>query len=168
MIVRKSLLAQGLLHSRTPSILNWNLHADSQPIASIYNTPAVWPIYMHGLVLKYYIRQGGMSWLQARTARRMRAIYRLIDESNGYYYNGVAPSQRSTMSVPILIGGDSAHRRRDLEKKFVVEATKQGLIQLFGHPVRGGLRVTLYHGISDSSVDALVRFMHHFRDQNSV
>ncbi len=35
--------------------------------------------------------------------------------------------------------------------------------QLFGHPSRGGLRVTLYNGIPDEAVERLVEFMRAFQ-----
>jgi phosphoserine aminotransferase len=59
-------------------------------------------------------------------------------------------------------------RREDVEKKFVSEAASQGMIQLFGHPVRGGLRVTLYHGVTDEAVNALVKFMRRFRQEHAA
>lgn len=46
-IVRRDLLNKA--QKRTPSILDWTAHAQTQPIPSIYNTPAVWNIYMHQL-----------------------------------------------------------------------------------------------------------------------
>jgi phosphoserine aminotransferase len=49
-IVRKDLLQKA--QKRTPAILDWTAHAQTQPIPSIYNTPAVWNIYMHQLSKK--------------------------------------------------------------------------------------------------------------------
>ncbi len=36
-------------------------------------------------------------------------------------------------------------------------------MQLFGHPSRGGLRITLYNGIPDEAVEHLVAFMQAFQ-----
>lgn len=41
-----------------------------------------------------------------------------------------------------------------------------GLYQLFGHPLMGGLRITLYNGVSDESVDAVIEFMKKFAQEN--
>jgi phosphoserine aminotransferase len=50
-----------------------------------------------------------------------------------------------------------------LEAEFLKEAEKQKMFQLFGHPLFGGLRVTLYNGIPCQAVDTLAQFMHSFQ-----
>jgi hypothetical protein len=41
--------------------------------------------------------------------------------------------------------------------------TRAPPLQLFGHPSRGGLRITLYNGIPDEAVEHLVAFMQAFQ-----
>lgn len=160
---------RGLLSSSTtsrqdiPSVLNWGAHYRTQPIGSIYNTPPVWSIYMHGLMMQHYQQIGGMPQLHKRALRRAATVYNLID--GAFYRNPVEEPYRSRMSIPFTIYR-RGERSTDLEKLFVSTATSQGLIQLFGHPVRGGLRVTLYHGVPDEAVDALHAFMIKFRKQH--
>ena len=72
------------------------------------------------------------------------------------------------MSVPMRIGGETAATaRRDLEERFAREAAAAGLLQLFGHPVKGGLRVTLYNGVRDESVALVADFMRAYARANS-
>ena len=52
---------------------------------------------------------------------------------------------------------------RQLEDAFVAESTAAGLLQLFGHPLMGGLRVCIYNGLPDEAIDALLHFMAAFR-----
>lgn len=47
-----------------------------------------------------------------------------------------------------------------------MEAKAAGLLQLFGHKVKGGLRVTLYNGVNDDSVDLVAEFMRQFAAAN--
>lgn len=59
-------------------------------------------------------------------------------------------------------GGNKA-----LEDLFVKESTQAELLQLFGHPLLGGLRVCIYNGLPDEAVAALLIFMEDFRKRHS-
>ena len=48
---------------------------------------------------------------------------------------------------------------KDLELKFVDEAAELGMLQLFGHPVKGGLRVTMYCHIETAALMRVAAFM---------
>ena len=52
-----------------------------------------------------------------------------------------------------------------LEKKFVAQAHKQGLIELKGHRLVGGCRASLYNAMPVEGVKELIRFMEGFRRQ---
>jgi phosphoserine aminotransferase len=54
----------------------------------------------------------------------------------------------------------------EMEKEFCRAAEEQGIYQLFGHPLMGGLRITLYNGITDDAVDAVLKFMKKFQKEN--
>ena len=54
-------------------------------------------------------------------------------------------------------GGD-----KQLEDLFVKESTEAGLLQLFGHPLLGGLRVCIYNGLPDEAISELLVFMSAF------
>lgn len=45
---------------------------------------------------------------------------------------------------------------------FVTESTAAGLLQLFGHPLLGGLRVCIYNGLPDEAISELLVFMNAF------
>ena len=123
---------------------------------------------MHGLVLEHYAESGGLEFYEQRSIRRAQAIYTIIDSSEGYFYSQVInKAHRSRMNIPLTIGNEET-RRKDLEEKFVKESMEQNMVQLFGHPVSGGLRVTLYNGIEDSSIDKLVVFMNDFMNNNPL
>ena len=48
--------------------------------------------------------------------------------------------------------------------QFVQQAASEaGCHYLFGHPVKGGVRVTMYAGQTDAAIDAVVAFMETFR-----
>lgn len=131
-IVRRDLLARA--QPRCPSILSWKAHAETKPIPNIYNTPPVINLWLHELTLAHYEKLGGMAVLAPTVQRRKDLVYGAIDGS-GFYHMPVSRECRSAMSVSMTIVLNGK-RREDLEKLFVEESTKQGMIQLFGHPVK--------------------------------
>ena len=54
---------------------------------------------------------------------RWQVLYSAIENSAGFYHSPVARANRSNMNVPFTIP-----RSQDLEKQFIAEATKQGLV----------------------------------------
>jgi phosphoserine aminotransferase len=122
-------------------------------------------LWLHELTMEHYQNLGGLDVLARNVQRRKDLVYAEIDGSD-FYHMPVNKAHRSAMSiaVDVVVRGE---KREDLAKRFVSEASSEGMIQLFGHPVRGGLRVTLYHGVTDEAVDALVKFMRSFRLENA-
>jgi phosphoserine aminotransferase len=183
-VIRKDLLLLPA-HPLCPSVLNYNKMASSTPIPNIYNTPPTFLIYMMSslrvltcfqfaqlsnnfasadLVLEDCKKKGGVEGAQSRAIKRSSMLYEIIDKSGGFYMNNVEPEFRSRMNIPLRIrGGD-----KELEAKFVKEAEKEGLFQLYGHPLFGGLRITLYNGVPDDAVHKLAQFMKDFHASNST
>lgn len=158
-IIREDLL--GMESSICPSVLSYSKMASSKPIPSIYNTPPTFLIYMVDLVLLDNMNSGGIRFLEKRAIQRSGQIYSIVDESNGFYKAKCQDHvYRSRMNVPFRIGAGEGDK--EMEALFCTEADKRGLLQLFCHPLFPGCRVTLYNGIPDSAVDALVDFMIEF------
>jgi len=89
-------------------------------------------------------------------------LYHYIDNSEGYYSNGVNIKYRSRMNIPFRVKSDDA-----LEKKFIAESAKEGLLDLAGHRSVGGCRASLYNAMSMEGVEALIAFMNKFRAENA-
>ena len=126
---------------------------------SIYNTPNTFGIYCVQKITGDLLAKGGMPVCAARAARRSSLIYNAVDESDGFYSNSVPANQRSHTAVPFHINGGNA----ELETLFIKTATEAGLLQVFGHASVGGLRICVYNGLADASVEAIVDFMNSFR-----
>lgn len=99
--------------------------------------------------------------MQAKAEQRSQMLYAAIDQSEGYYGNGVQPQYRSHMNIPFRVKNDE-----NLEKKFVAEAAKVGLMELSGHKSVGGCRASLYNAMSIEGVQALIEFMAKFKAEN--
>ncbi|MBS0542287.1 MAG: hypothetical protein JSR40_00920, partial [Proteobacteria bacterium] len=92
----------------------------------------------------------------ARLARRHALLQAALDDGNahgGEYRQPVAPRWRSAVN-PCFHLADAAGT-----EAFVTAAEAAGLRDLRGHPEVGGVRVSLYHGVSDAAVEALADFI---------
>ncbi|WOL20660.1 hypothetical protein Cni_G29465 [Canna indica] len=151
-IVRKDLL--GNAQPTTPVMLDLKIHADN---ASLYNTPPCFTIYICGLVFADLLEQGGLAEVEKKNMKKAGLLYDAIDESNGFYVCPVEKSVRSLMNVPFTL------QKSDLEKKFIEEASKEGMVQLKGHRSVGGVRASIYNAMPLAGVEKLVAFMKDFQ-----
>lgn len=161
-IVRDDLL--GRAQQACPSVINWEKMATSVPIPNIYNTPPTFLLYMCKLFTDHYIEAyGSLHVIEERAIQRADKVYKAMENSNGFYQNFVDPTFRSRMNAVFRIGDGNL----ELEKEFTKQAEKAGIYQLFGHPLVGGLRITLYNGVAEESVDAVIKFMKKFAQENA-
>ena len=148
------------LVSRTPpslaTMLQYGVHVEHK---SMYNTPPVFGVYIMRLGLKWMLKAGGLSAIDARNARKAQKLYTEIDRT-GYYRGHAQPDSRSRMNVTFRLPSE------ELEKKFVKESTAAGLDGLKGHRSVGGLRASIYNAFPEAGVDTLVAFMKEFERVN--
>ncbi|MEZ5459580.1 MAG: 3-phosphoserine/phosphohydroxythreonine transaminase [Steroidobacteraceae bacterium] len=153
-IVRDDLL--GKARAGTPTV--WDFDAMAKD-GSMLNTPPTFGIYFAGLVFRWLKKQGGLAAIGERNRQKAERLYAAIDGS-GYYANPVAKHCRSWMNVPFTIPNP------DLEKTFVAEAAKAGLMNLEGHRSVGGMRASIYNAMGLDGVDALIAFMRDFQQRH--
>jgi phosphoserine aminotransferase len=149
-IVREDLF--GRARAATPSVFNYKAVADEN---SLLNTPPTFAWYVAGLVFKWLKRNGGAAAMGEANAAKSAALYAAIDAS-AFYRNPVARDARSRMNVTFTLPNPA------LEAAFVEEAAREGLHNLKGHRVLGGMRASLYNAMPLDGVRALVGFMHEF------
>ncbi len=153
LIVRRDLLERSG-QPRAP-IFDYRAQADAE---SMLNTPPSWNWYVLGLTVKWMLDEGGVAEFARRNARKAALLYAAIDGSGGYYRNEVATAARSRMNVPFFLHDPA------LDAAFLSEAKQAGLVALKGHRVLGGMRASLYNAMPEAGVQALVEFMHGFRN----
>lgn len=170
-LVRDDLIADASRrHPLCPSMLAYSSLATSTPQPNLYLTPPTFNVYMTGLVLDHLKSTGGVAAAARRAEARAQKVYDAIDASRGFYQNDVDVGSRSRMSIPFRVSAGGARpeeEMRRLERAFVAESEAAGFRNLQGHPALGGLRATLYLGLPDASVDALVVFMRRFERKHA-
>ena len=97
--------------------------------------------------------------MEKRNEAKAKMLYHAIENSGGFYRCPVEMSSRSKMNVVFRVAaGDE-----DIEKQFTMEAAAAGLVGTPGHRSVGGLRVSLYNGVTLEAVGALTSFMREFQ-----
>ncbi len=153
-ILRDDLLQR--IPENLATMLDYRIHVENK---SLYNTPNTWGIYILSLVCKWLQEKGGLAGMERENEEKARLIYEAIDATD--FYRGHADIDcRSTMNVTFRLPAE------ELEKKFVAEATAQGLDGLKGHRSVGGIRASIYNAFPRAGVEALVSFMKDFERRN--
>ena len=152
-IIKKELLKD---QAHLPALMNYKTYADSD---SMYNTPPTFAWYLSGKVFKWLKKNGGLTNQKKVNESKATKLYSFIDE-NEFYFNDVDKNSRSIMNVPFLLKNDS------LNSKFLSESEEAGLLNLAGHRSVGGMRASIYNGVSEEAVYALIDFMKLFSEKN--
>lgn len=155
-IIREDLIQEAV--PSTPTMLQYKIHSDKN---SLFNTPPTYNIYICGKVFKHILKTGGLDAMEERNKVKAKYLYDYLDSSN-FYHPLASNKDRSLMNVVFSTGDE------DLDKMFVAEAAKYGLINLKGHKVIGGLRASIYNSMPIEGVYALVEFMKSFEVKNNV
>lgn len=111
-------------------------------------------------------RQGGLKGINQQSDKKSSLVYETIDESNGFYVNSIEKKFRSRVNIPLRIVTNGTPNEK-LEATFLSEAIKANMIELKGHRAVGGIRVSLYNGVSVEETTQLVNFMRQFQANNS-
>lgn len=155
-IIREDLITDDVLDG-TPTMLMYKTQADAN---SLYNTPPSYGIYICGKVFKWIKNMGGLEAMKAINEKKAKILYDFLDDSK-LFRGTVVKEDRSLMNVPFVTGND------ELDAKFVKEAKEAGLENLKGHRTVGGMRASIYNAMPMEGVEALVKFMRKFEEENN-
>jgi phosphoserine aminotransferase len=158
-IIRDNLI--GRAPSWAPALLRYDIHAAE---ASMYNTPPCYGIYIIGLVLEWLLNLGGVKAIAELNKAKAERFYSYLDSSK-LFYSPVEKESRSLMNIPFVVRESDAATKAALEKRFVQEAAAEGLVNLAGHRLVGGMRASIYNAMPIEGVEALIRFMESFEDK---
>ena len=153
-IVREDLIGETL--ARTPTMFDYKTHADNE---SMYNTPPTYGIYMAGLVFKWLKAKGGLAAMEKTNIEKAGLLYDYLDQSD-FYHSPIAVENRSRMNIPFTL------KNSELDAAFLKQAQDNGLLQLKGHKLVGGMRASIYNAMPIEGVKALISFMQAFEKAN--
>lgn len=150
-IVREDLL--GHARQDTPAPFDYTRQAEA---GSKINTPPTFAVLVAHRMLRWLRENGGLAEAEVRNKRKSAKLYAAIDRDD-FYRCGASLQHRSRISVCFRLPEPR------LEELFLDEAEAEGLLHLKGHRNVGGLRASLYNGVSEGAVDTLVSFMTDFK-----
>ena len=156
-IIREDLIPEKPAVENTPTMLAWKTQADAD---SLYNTPPCYGIYICGKVFKWLKKMGGLEEMQKRNIAKAKVLYDFLDESK-LFKGTVRKEDRSLMNVPFVTGD------KDMDAKFIKEATAAGFVNLKGHRTVGGMRASIYNAMPSEGVEKLGAFMKQFEADNA-
>ena len=155
-IIREDLIRDDVMEG-TPTMLKYKTQADAD---SLYNTPPCYGIYICGKVFKWIKKQGGLKAMKERNEKKAKILYDFLDQSK-LFKGTVVKEDRSLMNVPFVTGD------KDMDAKFIAEATAAGFVNLKGHRTVGGMRASIYNAMPIEGVRKLVEFMEKFEKENA-
>jgi phosphoserine aminotransferase len=160
-IIRNDLITETPIKG-TPTMLTYKTHADED---SMFNTPPCYGIYVVGKVLHWIDRNGGAEGMKRRNYEKSELLYDYLDHS-GVYHATTDKGSRSIMNIPFLTKATDPVKADEINKKFVAEAAKEGLVNLAGHRTVGGMRASIYNAMPIEGVKKLIAFMDKFAQEN--
>ena len=146
-VVKEDIL--GKVSRQIPSMMDYKVHIGK---ASMFNTPAVFPVYVSMLTLRWLKKLGGIAAIQKKNEKKAKLIYSEID-INPLFKGFTEKEDRSMMNATFsLVNGD-------LTETFNAMLMEAGINGLNGHRSVGGYRASMYNAMTQESVSALVEVM---------
>lgn len=140
----------GKVSRAIPSMLNYKVHIEKE---SMFNTPAVFPVYVTMLTLQWLKDLGGIKAIEKINEQKAALLYSEIDRNPlflGFVRN---KEDRSKMNATFnLIDENLKTTFEDLLKQ-------AGISGLSGHRSVGGYRASMYNALPLNSVQVLVEVM---------
>ena len=125
----------------------------------MFNTPAVFPIYVSMLTLQWLKDLGGIPFIEKVNAKKASLLYTEIDR-NPLFKGLVAKEDRSTMNATFVLTDKS------LKEQFDTMWQNANINGLHGHRTVGGYRASMYNALPLYSVQALVEVMQELERKN--
>ncbi len=132
-----------------PSMLDYQNHIKAE---SMYNTPAVFPVYASLLTLQWLKNLGGITAIEKLNTAKAELLYNEIDR-NPLFKGASVIEDRSVMNATFLLTDENNAPLFDKMWKEV------GISGLAGHRSVGGYRASMYNALPIESVQVLVDVM---------
>jgi phosphoserine aminotransferase len=146
-VVKEDIL--GKTGRKIPSMLDYQVHISKD---SMYNTPAVFPVYVSMLTLQWLKDLGGIAAIEKKNIAKAELLYNEID-NNPLFEGSTTKDDRSNMNVTFLLTDNSK------KEKFDQMCKDAGINGINGHRSVGGYRASIYNAMPIESVQVLVNLM---------
>ena len=132
-----------------PAMLDYQVHISKD---SMFNTPAVFPVYVSMLTLQWLKDLGGIKAIEKMNEEKAALLYDEIDR-NPLFKGFAAKEDRSLMNVTFNLTDDSK------KEAFDTLWNAAGISGIKGHRSVGGYRASIYNAMPIESIQVLVDAM---------
>ena len=140
--------------SGLPPVLDYRAHAEAR---SLLHTPPVFAIYVVLLSLRWLADEvGGLEAMGRLNAQKARVVRGALAAAAPFYRQDVEAGSASDVNVTFRCP------TRALDDLFVASAERAGMVGTEGHRSRGGLRVSLYNGVTLEDARVMGAFLEAF------
>jgi len=150
-VIKEDIL--GKVSRAIPSMLNYKMHIEKD---SMFNTPAVFPVYVSMLTLQWLKDLGGISAIEKVNNQKAEILYQEIDRNPLFEGFVVNKEDRSKMNATFNI------KKPELKDSFDSLIQEAGISGINGHRSVGGYRASMYNAMPLESVQLLVEVMKDF------
>jgi phosphoserine aminotransferase len=147
-VVKEDIL--GKVSRTIPSMLDYKVHISKD---SMYNTPAVFPVYVSMLTLEWLKDLGGILEIEKVNNAKAALLYSEIDINPLFKGFVTKAEDRSKMNATFSLTNDG------LKEHFESMLKNAGINGLNGHRSVGGYRASMYNALPLESVQVLVDVM---------
>jgi len=133
-----------------PNILNYKSHIDKE---SMYNTPAVFAVYVSMLNLQWLKAKGGVAAIEKLNNQKAALLYSEIDRNSLFEGFVSRDEDRSAMNATFNLINETP------KETFETLLKEAGISGLNGHRSVGGYRASMYNALPLESVQLLVEVM---------
>jgi len=152
-VIKEGIL--GKVKREIPSMLSYKIHLEKD---SMFNTPAVYAVYVSLLTLRWIKNNGGIKTMEKRNAEKADLLYNEIDR-NPLFKGFAEVEDRSPMNATFNLTNES---KKEAFDKLWKDA---GINGLNGHRSVGGYRASMYNALDLESVKVLVEAMQQLEKQ---
>jgi phosphoserine aminotransferase len=144
-------------HGLAP-VFDYAAHAQA---GSLLHTPPVFAIYVVLLSLRWLEGEvGGLAAMGEINAEKARIVRHALSESPFFYRHDVLSGFESDMNITFRCP------TAELDARFEARATQAGLLGTEGHRSRGGLRISLYNGVTIEDARVVATFLSEFAHEH--
>ncbi len=146
-VIKEDLL--GKVSRKLPSMMDYSVHIGKE---SMFNTPAVFPVFVCMLTLQWLQEMGGIPAIEEINEKKANLIYSEID-LNPLFTGFAAKEDRSFMNATFTLSDEA------LKDAFDRSWKAAGVSGINGHRSVGGYRASMYNALPIESVGVLVDVM---------
>tara|TARA_R110002020_G_scaffold21009_2_gene71225 strand:- start:48486 stop:49550 length:1065 start_codon:yes stop_codon:yes gene_type:complete len=146
-VVKEAIL--GKVSRKIPSMLDYKVHIEKE---SMFNTPAVFAVYVCMLTLEWLKNLGGIGAIETINNKKAQLLYSEVD-LNPLFKGYAKKEDRSFMNATFNLTEER------LKDNFDAMWKEAGINGLNGHRSVGGYRASMYNALSLESVGVLVDVM---------